>query len=417
MSAARCPTGRSIAPCRRRRSTPMASTRAGGGRRRSLPRSSTSRRGRPWPPVPTGWSSTTGPISWSTKPRAGASGRCCEGFPVAEATRLGVSYFGNRYPHHAREDLWAMAATGASFVVHVMSEADLRWNPGTMAELVEIGNERRLQPWLTPWAVGGIFGGESASYAVGEHPGACQRTSDGRHLPALCPRQPVFRSLIEAWIDAAAVAGAEVVQWDELHLALPYRGGATPWACRCDACQGAFLSRFGKPMPGSVTPDVETFLDDLLTDTLAWMVDAARIRGLDSSIVLLANESFDPALWGAAASLPGVRYFGTTAFWLFYGILTADMESYLSLRAERVLEATTGTDAEPMGWVQAFGVPGEREAEVERAIEILRDTGVTMIAVWSYLACVAMSGLAPDDPAAVWAAVERGFDSVAHQAE
>ena len=49
----------------------------------------------------------------------------------ATPTRLGVSYFGNRYPHHAREDLRAMAATGASIVVHVMSEADLRWNPGT----------------------------------------------------------------------------------------------------------------------------------------------------------------------------------------------------------------------------------------------------------------------------------------------
>ncbi|MGH2616947.1 MAG: hypothetical protein ACRDJC_17070, partial [Thermomicrobiales bacterium] len=52
--------------------------------------------------------------------------------------QLGVSYFGNRYLHHAREDLRAIAATGADFVVHVMSEADLRWNPGTMAELVGI---------------------------------------------------------------------------------------------------------------------------------------------------------------------------------------------------------------------------------------------------------------------------------------
>jgi hypothetical protein len=331
---------------------------------------------------------------------------------VAEATRLGVSYFGNRYPHHAREDLWAMAATGASFVVHVMSEADLRWNPGTMADLVEIGNERRLQPWLTPWAVGGVFGGESASYAVGEHPEACQRSSDGQHLPALCPRQPVFRSLIEAWIDGAAAAGAEVVQWDELHLALPYRGGTTPWACRCDACQEAFQSRFGRPMPASVTPDVEMFLDDLVSDTLAWMVDAASERGLQSSIVLLANESYDPILWRGAASLPGVRYFGTTAFWLFYEIPASKMETYLSLWAKRILEATAGMEAEPMGWVQAFGIPAGREPEVERAIEILRDGGVTTIAVWSYLACVAMSGLAPADPAAVWAAVERGFANV-----
>src|SRR5215212_7935934 len=81
-----------------------------------------------------------------------------------------------------------MASTGTDFVVHVMSEADLRWNPGTMAELVRIGNEYGLQPWFTPWAVGGVFGGETASYAVGAHPEACQRGSDGRHLPALCPR-------------------------------------------------------------------------------------------------------------------------------------------------------------------------------------------------------------------------------------
>ena len=87
-----------------------------------------------------------------------------------------------------------MASMRSTFVVHVMSEADLRWNPGTMAELVKIGNEYALHPWLTPWAVGGVFGGESASYAVGEHPEACQRSSDGRHLPALCPRQSVFRS-------------------------------------------------------------------------------------------------------------------------------------------------------------------------------------------------------------------------------
>src|SRR4051812_41418247 len=102
--------------------------------------------------------------------------------------RFAVSYFGNRYSHHAREDLRAIAETGATVVVHVMSEADRRWNPGTMAELVNISGEAGLESWLIPWAVGGVFGGESASYAVAEHPAACQRSNDGRHLPALCPR-------------------------------------------------------------------------------------------------------------------------------------------------------------------------------------------------------------------------------------
>jgi hypothetical protein len=170
-------------------------------------------------------------------------------------------------------------------------------------------------------------------------------------------------------------------------------------------------------MPESVTPEVETFLDDLISETLAWMVAAARERGLQSSIVLLANESYDPALWRAAASLPGVRYFGTTAFWLFYGIPAADMQTYLSLWAGRILEATAGTAADPLGWVQAFAVPAGREPEVERAIGILGDVGVATIAVWSYLACVAMSGLAPDDPPAVWAAVVRGFAKMAERTE
>lgn len=325
---------------------------------------------------------------------------------------LGVSYFGNRYSHHARQDLRAIAASGASFVVHVMSEADLRWNPGTMAEMAAIGRDVGLQPWLTPWGVGGVFGGESASYAVGEHPEACQRASDGRYLPALCPLQPAFRALMTDWIDAAAAAGAEIVQWDELHLALHYRGGATPWACRCDACQAAFRSRFGETMPETATSEVVTFLDDLVSDSLAWLVAAASQRGMHSSIVLLADAGYDPALWRRAATLPDVRYFGTTAFWLVYGIPEVEMDPYLSLWAGRMLEATAGTHAESLGWVQAFGVPDGREAEIEAAIDILVRSGVTAIAVWSYLACAAMSGLAPDDPEAAWDAVLRAFATV-----
>jgi hypothetical protein len=349
------------------------------------------------------------------KPMAATSGQCCERYPVTEitGTRLGVSYFGNRYPHHAGQDLRSMASSGASFVVHVMSEADLRWNPGTMADLVKTGKGYGLQQWLTPWAVGGVFGGETASYAVGEHPEACQRDSDGRHLPALCPRQPVFHSLMEEWIDAAAAAGAEVVQWDELHLALSYRGDSLPWACRCNACQEAYETRFGEQMPTTATPEVRAFLDDLISETLTWLVDAAGARGLQSSIVFLANEGYNPAQWRAAAFLPGVRYLGTTAFWLFYGISRDDMGAYLSLWSERMLAATAGTRAEPLGWVQAFDVPAGREAEIEQAVATLVDSGVTTIAVWSFLACVAMSGLAPDDPDAAWAAVERAFAKIA----
>jgi hypothetical protein len=328
---------------------------------------------------------------------------------TALPARFGVSYFGNRYPHHARVDLAAIAASGASFVVHTMSEADLRWNPGTMAQLVGIGREFGLQPWFVPWALGGVFGGESASYAVGEHPEACQRDNQGRHLPALCPRQPVFRELIERWLDAAKSAGAEVAQWDELHLALPHQRGTETWACRCEACQAAFRERFGKTMPKTATAQVETFVTDLLSDTLAWLVGASRERGLESAIVLLADQSYAPAFWRAAASLPGVGHFGSTAFWLHYGVPQHEIEPYIRFWSERILAATDGSDASPLGWVQGFGVPAGREAEIERVIATMLDGGVRTIAVWAYLACAAMSELAADDVDAAWAAVMDGF--------
>ena len=207
-------------------------------------------------------------------------------------------------------------------------------------------------------------------------------------------------------------AGAEVVQWDELHLALPYRGSSAVWACRCAACQDAFLAQHGEPMPSTATPVVQAFLDELIADTLAWLVAAARQRGLHSSVVMLADESYDPAPWHAAAALDGVRFFGSTAFWYFYGIPSAEVEPYIARWASRILAATAGTAAAPVGWVQAFGVPAGREPEIERATATLVEAGIDTIAVWSYLACVAMSGLAPDDPAATWQAVERAFARV-----
>src|SRR5665811_913882 len=80
--------------------------------------------------------------------------------------RLGIAYFGNRYAQHARQDLRDIGATGGSIVNHVMSEADLRWSAGTIADLVNIGKALGLENWLSPWGLGGAFGGEAPSYAV-----------------------------------------------------------------------------------------------------------------------------------------------------------------------------------------------------------------------------------------------------------
>ncbi len=322
--------------------------------------------------------------------------------------RFGVSYFGNRYPHHARADMRAIRDVGADFVVLVMSESDLRWNPGTMTELVAIAREAGLEPWLTAWAIGGVFGGETASYAVGEHPAACQRGSDGAHLPALSPTHPEFRALMEGWLDVAASTGVKIVQWDEPQLALPYRHGATPYPWSDDWSE-AFTARFGSDVPAASTPEVERFLDDLLADLIVWLVEAARVRGLESAVVLLPDENYVPARARAAAELPGVRYFGSTPFWIRNGIEPGQLDDYLSGWARHMVNATEGTAAEPFAWIQAFDVPAGRETEIEQGIAALLQGGVATLSVWSYLACAAMSELACKNPEAAWEAVVRGF--------
>ena len=328
---------------------------------------------------------------------------------------LGVAYFGNRYLHHARADLAEIASTGATFVVHAMSEADLRWNPGTMRDLVAAGKEIGLDAWMTPWALGGVFGGEAPSYAVMEHPEACQRDGRGNHLPALCPRQPTFRHLMADWLDAVAESGAAICQWDEPHLARQQSRDSAEWACRCYACQAAFRAEICRDMPREWDPDVSAFVGRLLDDTVRWLVAEGERRGLSSSIVLLPNDQAGTSNWRDLASLNGVRYFGGTPYWVFEGYPPEDMPAYLTSWCSRLIEATAGTGAEPLGWVQAFSVPDGREHEIERGIEIMTEAGITSIAVWAYRACSAMSALLPDNPDLVWTTVQRAFSEVRTQ--
>ncbi|MFL5761414.1 MAG: hypothetical protein ACJ789_16960 [Thermomicrobiales bacterium] len=327
----------------------------------------------------------------------------------SQSPTLGVAYFGNRYVHHARADFAEIAAMGATYVVHAMSEADLRWNPDTLTELVAAGRELGLSAWMTPWALGGVFGGEASSYAVMEHPEACQRDSEGNHLPALCPRQPAFRALIGNWLDAVAATGAEVCQWDEPHLARHWRPDDPRWACRCDICRDGFRDEIGRDMPTAWDPDVAAFTGKFLDATIRWLVAEANWRGLQSSIVLLPDIQAGTDNWPTLAALPGIRFFGGTPYWVFEGLPPDDMSDYLTTWCQHLLAATAGTDAAPLGWIQGFGIPAGRETEIELGVEIMRQAGVASIAVWAYRACEAMSSLKPGNPELVWSTIQRAF--------
>jgi hypothetical protein len=331
--------------------------------------------------------------------------------PSGVLPNLGVAYFANRYVGHARSDLAEIADMGASYVVHTMSEADLRWNPGTMRELVSAGRELGLTAWVTPWALGGVFGGEAPSYAVMEHPEACQRDNHGNHLPALCPRQPVFRQLIRDWLDVSAESGADICQWDEPHFARQLDEDSGGWSCMCAACQEAFREAAHREMPHEWDTEIAEFVHGSLAETVRWCVAEAEQRGLESSIVLLPEGTDASSDWHDLASQPGVRYFGGTPYWVFGGYPPQDVPRYLTDWCARLIEATAGTYAEPLGWIQAFSIPAGREHEIRQGVEIMRASGISSIAVWAYRACSAMSALTPDNPEVVWVTVKEAFAS------
>ncbi|MGD9710825.1 MAG: hypothetical protein AB7V46_02015 [Thermomicrobiales bacterium] len=330
--------------------------------------------------------------------------------------RLGLSYFGNRYHAHAFDDLRAIAATGASIVDHVMSEEDLRWNPGTIADLVAVSKELDLETWLAPWGLGGVFGGEAASYAVMESPDQCQRDQLGNHLPALCFNQPAFHNLFLDWLDVASAAGVDVVTWDEPHLALPFPSAqSTRWACRCDTCQRRFAEQFGKNMPREWDGDVATFHQQTIERALDFLISSAAQRGLDSAIIFLPDENAGDHGWQDLATRSDVRYLGLSPYWILQGISTDEFEPWLRRWCQKTVAATAGRHAASLAWIQAFSVPAGREQELRTGMEIMRAEGIETICVWSYRACEAMSGLTPDDPERVWSTVREGFDAVGSQ--
>src|SRR5436305_1624195 len=154
--------------------------------------------------------------------------------------RAGVSYFGVRILRHVRRDLQDVAARGYAAVLRTVSENDLAYYRGTMADLVAASHELGLEVQMCPWGLGRTFGGEAESRWVTFHPDACQVLDDGRRVATGCLNQPAYRAFCKEWADAALEAGTDYVFWDEPHWTVPEHVGiddSTRWACCCEVCR------------------------------------------------------------------------------------------------------------------------------------------------------------------------------------
>ena len=113
--------------------------------------------------------------------------------------RFGIAYFGCHDPRHIARDLREIARD-FQWVCLPVTESDLRYSAGTIAQIVAAAHRVGLGVWCCPWGVAGLFGGEAISA-----------------LAHLCPRTPAVQDALERWVRVVAGAGADAVLWDEPH--------------------------------------------------------------------------------------------------------------------------------------------------------------------------------------------------------
>jgi hypothetical protein len=331
----------------------------------------------------------------------------------------GVSYYGSRILRHIQADLEDIAAHDCTYVVHTFSEADLLHYRGTMREIVKATHAAGLKAWLDPWAVGGVFGGEALSLYAARFPEHQQVLSNGARVPLACPNRYEFRTMLRQWVDAAVETGADVLFWDEPHFCILrwlkwYDGTSDAWACRCTACQYLYRERYGEDLPIAFDDSVRAFRQERLLDFLADMTGYAASQGATNALCLLpaAEDHQDGLPFRAAAGLPNIQIFGTDPYWLFTNLT---VEEHVGQQTARVVEICRYLNKPAQIWVQAFGIPDEREEEVATAIEIAASGGAEYIAAWHYPASGYISPAASARPEVVWETIGDAYRKVRQQ--
>ena len=322
---------------------------------------------------------------------------------------FGVSYFGNRFISHAKADL-ARIATTCDYVVHTVNETDLTYHKAVLAKLFAESRRLGLETWADPWGLGGVFGGESASQFLVTHRDSWQTMSDGRIMPIACLNRPEWRSYVKEWVLSVRDMGAQVIFWDEPHIAFDLESEwAGIYACVCPVCQQNYKSKYGSPMPGRLNDQAREFRRDYLRDFLEDVMGFARSKGMKNALCLYAFKGFEEydRIWSGAAALKNLDIFGCDPYWRWRR--KRDPKIHVDEFAKKVAEDARRNGKQSQIWIQAMRFPAGVEAEVEHAIQAAIAQGITHIAAWSFDGGELLDTVLSERPGEVWQAVEVAF--------
>jgi hypothetical protein len=342
----------------------------------------------------------------------------------------GVSYFSSRTLRHVSDDLQEMVDHGCTYVVHCFTETDLAYYRDTMREVVAATRGAGLEAWLDPWGLAGVFSGETFTRFPLDHPETWQVLSDGRRVGAACPNHPETRAFLRGWIDACAVAGSDVLFWDEPHFYVGlWRGDLSgAWACRCDVCLSLFRKRQGGEMPTEFTADVRAFREASLLELLTEMCRYGHEKGQRNALCLLPTDlaahgfpqqqerlaralesrpagaleamlHFGVGDFEAASAIPDLDIFGCDPYWYIFG---TEAEQFVRSYGALAAEAARKHGRDLQLWVQAFSIPEGREDELLTGLRMAEEVGASHVAAWSFEATASMSRIRCARPELVW---------------
>jgi len=340
--------------------------------------------------------------------------------------KTGVSYFGSRIQRHVKEDMADIKRHHCNFVVHTFSETDVEYYKGTMDEIFGISHEAGLEVWVDPWAVGGVFGGESYSRFVAVNLDARERSANGESVPAACLNNKKFRDFMFSWIDAARDLNPDVFFWDEPHFYLypldQMKKDKTLWACRCGVCRRKFKKIFGYQMPARLNDDIKLFKEDSIVEFLKTMCDYVKAKTENREPKTVKNAvcflPFKGALggimdWSKAARIKSLDIIGTDPYWR---IGEKDVAGLVRGFSKRVYALARRYNKEGQIWILNFRIKKGTEKNIDIAVKTAYKEGIRNLAAWSYLGTGCMSYLASEDPQKVWDTTGRAFKNLKYSA-
>lgn len=324
-------------------------------------------------------------------------------------TQFGVSYYGNRFVNHAIEDLKRIAGC-CDYVVHTVSESDLTYHKSVLAKIFAESRKLKLEVWADPWGLGGVFGGESFSKFLLEHRDSWQVMSDGRIMPVACLNRPEWKSYVREWILSVRDMGAQVIFWDEPHVAFDLSSEMSGiFSCTCLICSDLYRQRYGEKIPQKLNDHAREFRRQTLRTFLTEMMAYAKTKNIKNVLCLYAfkgNAEYE-ALWNEAAALKDLDIFGCDPYWRWHG--HHNPANHVADFSRRVIQAVQKNNKESQVWIQAMRLPKGAEHEMSEAIEAAIREGITHIAAWSYDGGELLDPILSESPSDVWKNLEATY--------